>query len=29
VEEGYAQVLVPPDKLDIIDKIKQAIAKRP
>ena len=29
VVEGYAQVLVPPDKLNIIDKIKQAIAKRP
>lgn len=29
VEDGYAQVLVPPEKLYIIDKIKQAIAKRP
>jgi hypothetical protein len=28
VEGGYGQMLVPPDKLDIIDKIKQAIAKR-
>lgn len=29
VEGGYAQVLVPPDKLYFIDKIKQAIAKAP
>jgi len=29
VEEGYAQVVVPPDRLEIIDRIKQAIAKRP
>ena len=29
VENGYAQVLIPPDKLDRIDKIKQAIAKGP
>lgn len=29
VEEGYAQVLVPPDKLYFIDKIKQGIAKGP
>jgi hypothetical protein len=27
VEGGYAQVLVPPDKLYLIDKIKQAIAE--
>jgi hypothetical protein len=29
VEEGYAQVVVPPDKLYFIDKIKQGIAKGP
>jgi hypothetical protein len=27
VEDGYAQVLVPPDKLDRIEKIKRAIAQ--
>ncbi len=29
VQEGFAQVLVQPDKLELVDKIKLAIAKHP